>query len=166
VGTLGLLAIGALVTIGARFMGPTNIARGKTVQMSSRRPECPPGSGAQGASPAGLVDGSKGGSYDICTNFEPNPWVTIDLAKEYSLSKIKVYNRGDCCWGAHDLPIVLELSVNGVSYTPQATRSTPFTSAAPWVIDLPGTPARYIKLRAESPEPRELVLSEVEAFAR
>jgi hypothetical protein len=61
---------------------------------------------------------------------------------------------------------VLELSPDGTTYTTQAQRNTAYTNAAPWVVDIPGTSARFIRIRSDSPEPRELVLSEVEAFAR
>jgi hypothetical protein len=170
VGLGALLALGCLVWLlmwaGGKLFGGKNIALGAPVQLSSRRPECPPGSGPAGASPAGLVDGEVGGMYDICTSSELHPWALIDLQKPRALAKVKVYNRGDCCWGTNDLPVSLELSENGTDFSEVEKRTTPYTSSDPWVINVGGRTARFIRIRSDSPVARELVLNEVEVFAK
>jgi hypothetical protein len=153
------------VWIGGKTFGAKNIAFGAPTQLSSRRAECPPGSGPAGASPQGLVDGAIGGTYDICTTSEVHPWALIDLQKAQPLAKVKVYNRGDCCWGANDLPVSLELSENGTDFSEVEKRTTPYTASDPWVVNVGGRVARFVRLRSDSPVARELVLNEVEVFA-
>jgi hypothetical protein len=148
-----------------KLFAAKNIALGATVQLSSRRPDCPAGSGPSGAPPSGLVDGSKSSSYDICTNSEVNPWAIVDLHRSERLAKIKIYGRGDCCWGTYDLPTLLEISQDGNSYVEIARRTTPYSASDPWVVDAGAQPARFIRLRSDSPAARELVLNEVEVFA-
>jgi hypothetical protein len=114
--------------------------------------------------PSGLVDGNKSGTYDICTNSEINPWAVIDLGQVYPLSKAKVYDRDDCCWGQYDLPAVLEISLDGTNYQEVARQMTAYTAAKPWIVPIGGKQARYVRLRVDSREPRELVLTELEVF--
>ena len=158
--------LGALVVWGAgKVLGGKNIALGAQVQTSSRRPDCPPGAGPAGAPPSALVDGSKSGAYETCTNFEVHPWVIVDLQKSHPLTKIKIYGRGDCCWGIYDLPAVLELSEDGTVYTEVGRRTTAFSASDPWTVSTGGRPARYVKIRSDSGEAREFVLNEIEVFA-
>jgi hypothetical protein len=83
------------------------------------------------------------------------------------LSKVIIYNRSDCCWGQNDLPAVLEVSEDGTTFTEVGRRVTPYSSADPWVVLLLGQRARIVRLRVDSNEPyRELVLNEIEVFAR
>jgi len=165
---LGGIALGvfALVTWGViAMLSPKNIALGKPVQLSSRRPNCPPTAGEAGLAGSGLVDGLKGATYDICTNYEVHPWATIDLQKVRSVSKVIVYDRGDCCWGAYDLPSVLDISDDGTNFTEIARRTTPYTATDPWVIKLERKAGRFIRLRVDSNDPKELVLTEVEVYS-
>jgi hypothetical protein len=156
----------AIVVWGAgRLLSSKNIALGAPIQLSSRRPECPAGSGPAGAPASGLVDGSKSGAYDICTNFEVHPWAVVDLQSSRPLSKIKVFGRGDCCWGLYDIPAVLELSENGTDYTEIGRRTTAFSASDPWIVAPGGRNARYVRIRSDSAEARELVLNEIEVFA-
>jgi len=164
-GTIGLALLGGLGFGVTKLMAPKNIAVGKPVQMSSRRPQCPPGSGEAGLPPSGLVDGTVSATYDICTVYEVRPWVTLDLQQVRRLSKVVVYDRGDCCWGAYDLPAVLELSEDGTNYHEVARRTTAYTATDPWVIRLDHPSARFLKLRVDANEPRELVLTELEVYA-
>jgi hypothetical protein len=159
------LAIGLLVWGATKILGSKNLARGKPAQLSSTRAECPPGSGPSGRPASGIDDGSIGSAYDICTNFEANPWVSIDLEKVQPLAKAKVYNRGDCCWGAHDLPVVFEVSQDGKNFEQVARRTDAYTASDPWVVDIGGRLARFVRVRADAPDQRELVLSEIEVFA-
>jgi hypothetical protein len=161
-----LLLVGGLIWAVSRVGTAKNIAPGKPVQMSSRRPNCPAGSGEGGMPPSGAVDGNKAGSYDVCTNFEVHPWLMIDLQENRKLSKAIVYYRGDCCQGAFDLPAVLELSEDGTNFTEVGRRTTAYSNQDPWTVPLDGKRAKTVRLRVDSNEPRELVLTEVEIYAR
>jgi F5/8 type C domain len=165
-GTVLLMAIVGLGAWGvSKIAAPKNIALGKVVQLSSRRPNCG-APGPEGLAPAGLVDGNKSGTYDICTNSEVSPWAVVDLAQVYVLSKAKVYNRDDCCWGQYDLPAVLEVSLDGSNYTEIARQTSSYSASKPWTVPIDGRPARFVRLRVDAREPRELVLTELELFGR
>ena len=164
---LGVLGLAMAATVGSgvkKALTPRNLALGKPVEASSRRQQCPPGSGEMGLLPSGLVDGLVGSTYDICTNSEVRPWVSVDLQKVRRVSKVIVYNRADCCWGASDLPAVLELSEDATSFREVARRTTAYSATDPWVIDLSGEPARFVKLRVDANEAKELVLTELEVY--
>jgi hypothetical protein len=163
-GIVAILIIGAITWAATRVGTPQNIALGKPVQTSSRRPNCPPGAGEAGLPPSGAVDGNKTGSYDICTNYEARPWLTIDLQSVHKLSKAVVYYRGDCCQGAYDLPAVLELSEDGTTFTEVGRRTTAYSAQDPWTVALDGKRAKFVRLRVDANEPKELVLTEVEVY--
>jgi hypothetical protein len=163
---VALAALAGLLVWGISLVvGPRNIARGKPAQMSSRRPNCPPGSGEAGMPPSGAVDGNKSGAYDICTNYEIRPWLTIDLEGVHKLSKAIVYYRGDCCFGSFDLPAVLDLSEDGTNFVEVGRRTTPYSAQDPWTVPLGGKRAKIVRLRVDSNDSRELVLNEVEIYA-
>jgi hypothetical protein len=164
-GTVALAVIAALVFGINKMVAPKNIALGKPVQISSRRPQCPPGTGEVGLPPSGLVDGNTGGNYDICTNYEVRPWVTVDLQSVRRISKIVAYYRGDCCWGSYDLPAVLEISEDGTNFQEVARRTTAYSATDPWVTKLDKPSARYVRVRVDSNESRELVMTELEVYA-
>jgi hypothetical protein len=167
IGAFGLTALAAIACGAFCLLRPKNIALGKPVHMSSRRAECPAGSGPEGLPASGLVDGSSSAAFDICTNAEMRPWVAIDLLAVHSLSKVIVYDRGDCCWGEYDLPSVLEVSEDGSTYTEVGRRNTSYSLVDPWIVRLHGQRARLVRLRVDSPEAgRALVLNEIEVFAR
>ena len=165
IGTFAIATIGIVAFGVTKIAGPKNIALGKPVQISSRRPQCPPGSGEAGQPPSGLVDGTVSSAYDICTNFEVRPWVTVDLQETRKISKIVAYYRGDCCWGLYDLPAVVELSEDGTNYREVGRRTTAYSATDPWVIKLDRQPATFVRVRVDSNESRELVMTELEIFA-
>jgi hypothetical protein len=167
-GSVALVVVVSIVGLAAWGIGkavsPKNLALGKAVQLSSRRPNC--GAPGDGLPPSGLTDGSKSGTYDICTNSEMNPWAAVDLGQVQVLKRAKVYNRDDCCWGQYDLPQVFETSLDGVAYVEVARQLVAYTASKPWEVALGDKPARFVRVRADSPVPRELVLTEIEVFAR
>ena len=165
IGTIGLALIAVLGFGIGKLLAPKNIALGKPVQMSSRRPQCPPGSGEAGLPPSGLVDGTVSSTYDICTAYEVRPWVLLDLQQVRRISKVVVYDRGDCCWGSYDLPTVLEFSEDGTNFREIARRTTAYSATDPWVIPVSRESAKLIRLRVDSNESRELVLTELEVYA-
>jgi hypothetical protein len=146
-----------------KIVSPVNIAYHKPVTMSSRWPNQPSGSGPEGLAPAGLTDGTKNGSFGICTREEVNPWAVVDLGRERAIGRIVVYNRDDCCQG--HLPVLLELSNDGTTFTEVGRRTEIFTESKPWTLKLSGKSGRYIRVRIEGPAVHVLSLSELEAFA-
>lgn len=159
-------AVLLLIGFGIRtIVAPKNLAFGKPVQLSSRRPACGTPS-PEGLPGSGLVDGNKSGAYDICTNSEVNPWAVIDLGQTRAVTQVKVFNRDDCCWGLYDLPTVLELSMDGAAYVEVGRQSASYTAAKPWIVPIDNKQARFVRLRVDSPQPKELVLTEVEVFGK
>jgi F5/8 type C domain len=166
IGAIGLTIL-TVMACATQLLRSKNIALGKPVGVSSRRAECPSGSGPDGLSPSRLVDGSTSAGFDICTNAEVRPWVTIDLLAVHTLSKVIVYDRGDCCWGQHDLPSVLELSEDGSTFTEVGRRTTAYSLSDPWIVRLHGERGRIVRLRVDSDDSnRALVLNEIEVFGR
>jgi hypothetical protein len=159
-----IAVIGIAVWAIGKVASPKNLALGKTASTSSRRPNC--GAPGEGLPPSGLVDGSKSGNYDICTNSEINPWAAVDLGQVHVLSKAKVYNRDDCCWGQYDLPQVFEVSTDGATYVEVARQTASYTASKPWDVTIGDKPARFVRVRVDSPIPRELVLTELEVFGK
>lgn len=116
-----------------------------------------------GTLPVGAVDGNKDGTFGFHTNGEDEGWMQIDLQRTYDLSKVKVFGRGDCCFD-QSIPLALSISSDGKAFTEVGERDAPFSEAAPWIIPLPHTPARYVKLHRLGTG--YLVVSEVEVFGR
>jgi F5/8 type C domain-containing protein len=139
-----------------------NLARGKPISMSSsceQRPEY----SALPVDAARLIDGKKGRAYDACTQRESRPWVRLDLQAPTRLTRVVVTGRRDCCWGADDLPLVLELSDDDRRFEEVARRDIPLSDRDPWRIDLAGAEARYLRVRVKASR-AQLVLSEIEVF--
>ena len=70
-----------------------NLARGKPTKQSSI---------CCGGSPGRAVDGNNnsqwsGGSCSH-TNTQYGAWWRVDLGQPYPIDKVKLTNRGDCCW--------------------------------------------------------------------
>lgn len=116
------------------------------------------------ASPARLVDGKKWRHYDTCTEKMPNPWVRIDLQAPVRIDRVVVTGRRDCCWGARDLPLLLELSMDGEQFQEAARRVLPFSDREPWRVDLPHARARHLRLRVPTEERASIVLTELEVY--
>jgi F5/8 type C domain len=164
--SVALPLIAAVIVAGRAMFTPPNVARGKPVRMSSERPGVHAADGVGNLTPAGVVDGRLTATYDVCTKLEPDPWVEVDLQAPYDISKVIVFNRGECCWGERELPMVVEGSLNRRDFAEIGRRAAPFTQRAPWVLPLAHARARYVRVRVPSHEPRELVLSEVEVYGR
>jgi hypothetical protein len=157
--------VGAAVAAGLLFLlyfrhpielaiWPTNLALGKPVTASSR---------GEGRGPFSLLtNGDLEPAFGLHTKKEDHPWAVIDLEAPVPIGSIRVYNRED---GYQDeqLPLEVQLSVDGTSYTTIASRDQVFTQSWPWRIHGGGAVARYIRLRVERES--TLCLSEVEVFA-
>jgi hypothetical protein len=167
VGGWALAAVVAAIVVRAIvfIFGAPNVARDKPARLSSRRANCWPGAGPAGLPPSGAVDGHLGATYDVCSGFEKEPWLVVDLGGRFALSKVIVYNRADCCWGLRDLPMVVETSDDDVHYAPAGRRTMPFTQDDPWSLGISGVTARFVRVRVDAPA-AEIVLSEVEVYGR
>jgi hypothetical protein len=150
---LGACALGLLAWGVALLVSPKNIALHKPFAQSSVHPN-------SSAPEGGLTDGSTS-AYGVHTNLEANAWVRVDLQDVYQLKKIKIYNRRD---GYFDegLPFTLELSENGVDFTPVDRKLPPFESSSPWVYVANGKKARFIQVRGAPG--RYVALAEIEAY--
>jgi hypothetical protein len=134
---------------------PQDIALNKPVHPSSLRHNPPDGHE--------LVDGDVGSSFGVHTNMEDSPNVVIDLEGDYWLQTIKVHNRVDG-WFDECLPLVVEVSKDGKAYDEVARRDTHFDANPPWVIDVGGRLARYVRVRVGKHS--YLALSEVEVYGK
>ena len=131
------LAVALVVLLTLAFKSE-NVARGKPVQISSRRPGTP--------NPAGAVDGEKDGHFGFHTNLEDGPWLRIDLQQPYAIKTVVVYNRGD---GYEDqvLPLAIELSEDGKNWREVSVRTARFTESSPWKANLHGARGRHVQLK-------------------
>jgi hypothetical protein len=156
----------ALVLLGWQTFGARNLAPRSTLTASSDCGTAPPP--ALGKGPLSrLVDGRRHeASYAMCTRLEQEPWVTLDLGRARRIDEIALYSRSDCCWGRHDLPISVQLSLDNQEFATVATRSTPFSAVFPWRLDIDHTRARYVRLFSSSQKPVEIVLNELEVYGR
>jgi peptidoglycan/LPS O-acetylase OafA/YrhL len=156
----GLAAAGlvAIVAWAARhpllvWLGPPNVARGKTVTVSSQMEDKP--------GPHVLVNGALEPSFGLHTKEEESPWALIDLGAPSSVRAIRVYNREDG-YQNQQLPLEVSVSLDGETFSEVARRETMFTQAFPWAIRLDGTPVRFVKLQVMRKS--VLCLSEVEVY--
>lgn len=155
--TIGLL-LGLVYWTGSLFRAP-NVALHKPVAASSRYP----GSTAP-ADNSAAVNGKFEATYGVHTNVEDNPWVEVDLQREYRITQVKIYNRGD---GYFDdiLPAALELSSNGTDFAEVDRRTAPFSQSSPWVYTGHGEPARYVRVRCTK-RPSYVALSEIQVYGK
>jgi hypothetical protein len=138
-----------------RVTRPVNIALGKPVTLSGRHP-----ASTAPADNSGVVNGDIEGGYGIHTTaaVPPNPaWVMIDLGQPTAFKRVKIYNRADG-WFDESLPATLEFSEDGTTFTAVDTRTTTFTSRAPWIYESKGGKWRYVRVRTD----KYLALTEIE----
>lgn len=156
---LALVAL-ALVALagqaGRLAISPRNVARGKPASASSRHPAALSG-------PEGLTDGSTSAAYGAHTDREVAPWVQVDLQKPFAIDRVKIYNRADG-WFDDSLPLVLELSDDGVSFAELARRAEHFGADSPWVAELGARRGRFVRVR--HPGSGLVVLGEIEVYGK
>ncbi|HEY3817214.1 MAG TPA: acyltransferase family protein [Polyangiaceae bacterium] len=136
-------------------LGPRNLARGKTVTLSTL-PEDPL------TGPWALVDGDLEAEHSAYTKEQDDPWMTIDLGEPTSVGSIRVYNRGDG-YQNDNIPLELQVSNDGSSFETIARREVVFTQEWPWRIHCADLKARYVRLQVRKKV--RMCLSEVEIFA-
>lgn len=158
--TAALVTIGLLYWTGCLIWQAPNVALHKPVFASSRYP----GSSAP-ADNSAVVNGTFEGTYGVHTNIEDNPWVTVDLQREYRITRVEIYNRGDG-WFDEILPAALELSSKrGRNFVEVDRRTTGFSQSSPWVYTGHGEPARYVRVRGTK-RPAYVALSEIEVYGK
>jgi F5/8 type C domain len=116
-----------------------DLAHGKPVTSSSVMPGSPDGHD--------LVDGTIGTSFALATNNEESPWIQVDLLRVYRLTAVDVYNRVDG-WFDDCLPLVLQTSVDGVTWDDVGRRDTTFIYDPPWIVHVDHKPARFVRVHA------------------
>jgi hypothetical protein len=149
----GAAALALLVNLGMRVFAPKNLALGKTAVASSY---------LFSTAASGAVDGSRSGQYGYHSQLEESPWLSIDLGRAFSITKVKVFGRTD---GYYDqsIPLILEVSDAGADYREVASRTETFSDYDPWVIKLaPPIVTRFLRLRTARRS--YLVLGEVEVY--
>jgi F5/8 type C domain len=173
---LQIAAAVAVLLLAYALFSDKNIALGKTVTASSIggfSPEALPQKGRLSR----MVDGNvlerwavgvmtAHGLYAGGTEREMHPWITVDLGRTRTINKVVVYNRADCCWGAADIPLSLQLSSDNQTFETVATRDTEFKDDFPWRQPVGGRKARYVRLWSPAETPKEIVLSEIEVYGR
>ena len=166
----------AVVLLAYAVFSDRNIARGKTVTASSIggfTPEALPRKGRLSR----MVDGNvlerwrvgmmtDHGVYAGGTDRQIHPWITVDLGRTRTVNNVVVYNRADCCWGAADIPLSLQLSNDNQTFDTVATRETEFSDDFPWRQSVGGRKARYVRLWSPANTPKEIILSEIEVYGR
>jgi hypothetical protein len=151
-GAVAFVALGWLVSW---ILSPANLAKGKRVFSS--------GSPVLSTAPAGAVDGIKSGPYGFHSSLEDSPWLSVDLGQRCSITRVKVFGRGDDTLD-QSIPLSLEVSDDDRTYRAVAQRDTPFSADDPWVIEPTGLVARFVRL--QTLRRSYLVLSEVEVYGR
>jgi hypothetical protein len=81
--------------------------------------------------------------YFFHTYEDASPWLKLDLGQVGPIGALRVDNRRDCC-GERALPLVFEVSSDGVKWQEVVRRVTPFTT---WRASFPKTQARYVRFR-------------------
>jgi hypothetical protein len=143
------LAVGIAAWLPLRSFGH-NLALHRPVTVVTTHP-------AFGTDPKQLVDGDRQ-NIGFHTIQAPNQHVTIDLGRVQPISRVVVYNRSDCCQD-RAVPLRLEISTDGKSFQLAEERHGPFER---WQVELPNTPARYVRLSNQRNE--FFHLSEVEVY--
>jgi hypothetical protein len=78
------------------------------------------------------------------TDQEASPWIEFDLGTVTPVHSISVGNRQDCC-RERAVPLAVELSTDGVTWTQAARRDAQFDT---WSETFAPQPARFVRLRA------------------
>jgi len=136
---------------GANAMFWPDLAAGKPVSASSLK----------AGVAEDLVEGDIGTSFALATNTQDSPWIAVDLSHVYRLTKIEIYNRVDG-WFDDNLPLAVQTSVDGASWTEVSRRTTTFGHSPPWIVRLDRRRARFV--RALGMGHMALVLSKIRVY--
>jgi len=134
---VGVVLGGALLFAGGRqLFTPRDVARGKRVSTATA---------PEGAASHPLVDGEIHHPFAAV-----GAWVQVDLQAEHVVSSIRVLHRRDCCFN-ENLPYLLELSLDGKTWTVLARKTGEFLPNDAWNVRGRDAHARYVRVRAEMP---------------
>jgi hypothetical protein len=153
-GLAGVAVVGALVWAGIKIFSPPNLALHRPVTSVAS---------SYGTTASAAVDGDRSTSYGFHSVEDDAPWLSIDLGQRILIDKVKVFGRSDCCFD-QSIPLVLEISDDGVTYKEVATRTENFSDYNPWIVPCQKAGARYIRLRVQRRS--YLVVNEVEVYGK
>ena len=135
---LGLIAVLALVPVVAvgfsRLSEAPDLAKEKPWRASSKLTDC---------NPARIECSGVRTRIFFHTLQEKGPWVEIDLKAPTKFSEVVVYNRGDSLQ-ERAVPLVLEVGDDQLTWRELGRNDEPFKV---WTAKVPGTTARYVRLR-------------------
>ncbi|XP_045179391.2 uncharacterized protein LOC123539003 [Mercenaria mercenaria] len=144
------------VCVGSQFLNSslTNVARGKSVTLSSLFDQISPGSL--------MVDGNRASNWPCaCTLPSHHPYAVIDLQQAFDIYSMYIVNRGDCCpERLHNLAVFVGNSTS--SLTLVARHPAPIGADCTIVFDQPVN-GRYVKLLIESDD--YLTICELEIYS-
>ena len=75
---------------------------------------------------------------------EENPWLMIDLGGKYSVKRVQVINRTDCC-PERAAPLAIEVSTDKKTWKTVAQRNDSFST---WDATFASSQARHVRIRA------------------
>ena len=137
-----LLAVFVLCVLGARWVEAyrqrDNLAFHRPVQASSTEE-------VAYLNTDRLVDGVVDNVGFHTTAADPSPSATIDLGASKRFGTVVIHNRADCCQ-ERQVPMVLEVSEDGVKFERLAERAVKFDA---WTVDNLQARGRYVRLRLE-----------------
>lgn len=135
---------------------PENIAIDKPVIMSSYN---------FGTTGSEAVDGVTEGDFTerqvTCTHPDPTTFWQVDLMNLYTIERIKIYNRTDCCQERLS-NFYVEVSNNGTDWQEAIFREGPAGDILQ--LQLNGLQGRFLRIRLA--QPNYLSLAEVEIFGK
>jgi hypothetical protein len=149
---LALTLVLVLVGIGSvqLYRGP-DLARGRAWRTSSVSSVCHPERKECGGVETEIL---------FHTLFEQSPWFEIDLGALQQVSRIRVWNRSDCCQD-RAVPLLAEVSTDGKLFQQVGKRIDQFDK---WEARFAPVQARYVRLRVQTHS--ALHLLRVEVYAR
>jgi hypothetical protein len=153
VGVAAVVVVALLAWAVTSVGRPTNLALHRPVTVSARHPQS-----IAPADNSGAVNGVIESNYGIHTTLG-NAWVMVDLQSVCRLSEARIHNRADG-WFGEGLPLALELSEDGKTFKEIERRTEVFGAADPWVVQLDGRRARYVRVSS----PRYVALTEIEVM--
>jgi hypothetical protein len=155
VGIAGAAVVALLAWSVMRLARPANLALGRPVTISGRAPQS-----VAPADNSGVVNGDIEPNYGVHTTFG-NAWVMVDLQSPRRLSEARIHNRADG-WFGEGLPMTLQVSEDGKTFADVERRTEVFGSADPWVVQLGGRRARFVRVSS----PKYIALTEIEVLGR
>lgn len=136
------IAISAVTTsVVARVAAPVDLAKGRPWTASSKLTDCHPDREECGGAKTAIF---------FHTLEEENPWVQIDLQTAQSFSSATIENRLDVAL-ERAIPLVLEVSTDGVTWKEVARREKKFEK---WKPSFPTQTARFVRAKV----PRRSIL--------